>query len=72
MAVLVLSVVWMAAETLLDNVGQTATCLPLMKRKATATWIFVSLELELAKWKASGEMPEMLQESHYLLQFRIK
>lgn len=37
--------VWMAAETPLDNVGQTATSVPLMNRKATAVWIFVSLEL---------------------------
>lgn len=42
MAVLVLSVVWLAAETLLDNVGQTATSVSLIRRKATAMWIFVA------------------------------
>lgn len=31
-----------------------------------------SVQLQVAKWKASGQMPEMLQENHYLLQFRIK
>lgn len=48
MAVLVLSVVWLAAETLLDNVGQTATSVPLIRRKATATWIFIAFT---QKWQ---------------------
>lgn len=31
-----------------------------------------SIHLEVAKLKALRQMPEILQESHYLLQFRIE
>lgn len=56
MTMWVLPVVWLAAEKTLDHVGQTATSVPLIRKKATAMWIFVlnyrlyySIQLEVVK-----------------------
>lgn len=41
-ALLIFSVVWLAAETLLGNVGQPAAYVPLIRRRAKAKWIFLA------------------------------
>lgn len=52
----VLPVVWLAAEKTLEHVGQTATSVPLIRKKVTAMWIFLlnyrlyySVQLEVIK-----------------------